>query len=206
MEGGDLYTYLEKREFKISEDKARTISHSIAAAVYYLHTYGIVHRDLKLENIMMVDESNHSDLKIADFGLSKILGPSETSTEPFGTIAYAAPEVLMQKPYGKNVDLWSLGVIIYAMLSGSFPFNGKDPKETAKATVCEDISFKNPLWNYASDEVKDLIKSLLTKDRFKRITIEEVLTHPWICKRSQEMLNMRRQSGEIDKFSFFTAT
>lgn len=86
MEGGDLFCYLEKREFKISEDRARSIAHQIAAAIYYIHSYGIAHRDMKLENIMMVDKGDHSELKLVDFGLSKILGPNETSTEPFGTL------------------------------------------------------------------------------------------------------------------------
>jgi calcium-dependent protein kinase len=88
MAGGDLFNYLEKREFKITEDKARQIAHMIASSLYYLHSYGIVHRDLKLENILMVDTSNDSELKIVDFGLSKILGPNETSTDPFGTLVY----------------------------------------------------------------------------------------------------------------------
>jgi serine/threonine protein kinase len=86
MSGRDLFTYLERREFKITEDKARNIAHQIASALYYLHSYGIVHRDIKLENILMVDQSNESELKLVDFGLSKILGPNETSTDPFGTL------------------------------------------------------------------------------------------------------------------------
>lgn len=86
MAGGDLFAYLERRDFKITEDKARSIAHQIASALYYLHSYGIVHRDLKLENILMVDMNNDSELKLVDFGLSKILGPNETSTDPFGTL------------------------------------------------------------------------------------------------------------------------
>lgn len=86
MSGGDLFNYLERREFKITEDKARQITHQIASSLYYLHSYGIIHRDIKLENILMVDESNDSELKLVDFGLSKILGPNETSSDPFGTL------------------------------------------------------------------------------------------------------------------------
>ena len=80
----------------------------------------------------MVDNTNDSELKLVDFGLSKILGPTETSTDPFGTLSYVAPEVLLQKPYGKNVDLWSLGVIIYILLSGMLPFDSEDSKDTAR--------------------------------------------------------------------------
>lgn len=81
-----MFNYLERREFKITEDKARQITHQIASSLYYLHSYGIIHRDIKLENILMVDESNDSELKLVDFGLSKILGPNETSSDPFGTL------------------------------------------------------------------------------------------------------------------------
>ena len=93
--------------------------------MYYLHSYGIVHRDIKLENILMVDTTNESELKLVDFGLSIILGPNETATDPFGTLSYVAPEVLLQKPYGKNVDLWSLGIIIYILLSAMLPFDAE---------------------------------------------------------------------------------
>ena len=99
--GGDLFTYLDKRDFKITENRARNIAHQIALALYYLHTFGIAHRDLKLENILMADDTDDSELKLVDFGLSKIMGPNETSTDPFGTLSYVAPEVLLQKPYGK---------------------------------------------------------------------------------------------------------
>jgi len=86
MEGADLFSYLDKRDFKITEDRARMITHMIASALYYLHSFGIVHRDIKLENILMADKGDNSELKIVDFGLSKILGPNETATDPFGTL------------------------------------------------------------------------------------------------------------------------
>mmetsp|Transcript_1474 Transcript_1474/g.1458 ORF Transcript_1474/g.1458 Transcript_1474/m.1458 type:complete len:282 (+) Transcript_1474:361-1206(+) len=206
MEGGDLFTYLDAREFKITEDRAREIAHQIAAAIYYIHSYGIAHRDLKLENIMMVDNSATSSLKLVDFGLSKILGQNETSIEPFGTIGYVAPEVLVQKPYGKAVDLWSLGVMIYVLLSGMLPFESNDNKETAKKTIYNQTSFEHPCWQYASKEVKHLIKGLLEKDRFQRMSIEEVLTHPWICKRNLDLLIQRKSSGNLEKFQAYTNT
>lgn len=95
LNGGDLFAYLDKRDFKISEDYARSVAHQLAAAIYYLHQFGIAHRDIKLENILMENNSDTAQAKLVDFGLSRILGPSETSTEPFGTLSYVAPEVLL---------------------------------------------------------------------------------------------------------------
>lgn len=132
----------------------------------------------------MVEDTDDAQLKLVDFGLSKMIGPSETTTDPFGTLSYVAPEVLMQRPYGKNVDLWSLGVIIYVLLSGMLPFDSDDNKETARQTIYDPVPFDHPIWNYVSADAKDLILRLLEKDRFKRIGLEDVLSHPWICKRS----------------------
>ena len=84
--GGDLFQYLDRREFKITEDRSRNLAHQIAAGIYYMHSYGIAHRDLKLENILMVDDGNEAQLKIVDFGLSKMIGPNETASDPFGTL------------------------------------------------------------------------------------------------------------------------
>ena len=132
LEGGDLFAYLEKRKFKVPEQRASKIIHSLAAGLYYLHSYGIVHRDLKPENILMVDKTENSDVKIVDFGLSKMIGPTQQCSEPFGTLAYVAPEVLLQKPYGKAVDVWGLGILAFLMLMGSLPFDNEDDREVAQ--------------------------------------------------------------------------
>ena len=132
LQGGDLFSYLEARSFKISEARASSILHSLATAVYYLHSYGIAHRDLKPENILMVDKSENSDVKIVDFGLSKMVGPNEKCTEPFGTLSYVSPEILLQQPYDKSVDIWSLGVIAYLLLSGTLPFDDDDDVEIVR--------------------------------------------------------------------------
>ena len=119
----------------------------------------------------MVDDSETAELKLVDFGLSKMIGPTETSNDPFGTLvnnlntyneslqSYVAPEVLMQKPYGKSVDLWSLGIIIYVLLSGMLPFDSDDNKETARQTIYDPVPFDHPVWKYVSAEAKDLILS-----------------------------------------------
>ena len=95
LRGGDFFSYLERRHFRVDEDHARKIAHSLATALYYLHSFGIAHRDLKPENILMVDETIDSEIKLVDFGLSKNFGPNETCKEPFGTLCYVAPEILL---------------------------------------------------------------------------------------------------------------
>lgn len=132
LEGGDLFAYLEKRKFKVPEVRASKIIHSLAAGLFYLHSYGIVHRDLKPENILMVDKTENSDVKIVDFGLSKMIGPSQLCSEPFGTLAYVSPEVLLQKPYGKPVDVWGLGILAFLMMMGNLPFDHEDDREVAQ--------------------------------------------------------------------------
>ena len=95
LEGGDLFNYLESRDFTITQERARELSHEIATAIYYLHSFGIAHRDLKPENILMTTGEEDAHPKLVDFGLSKIIGPSETCSDPFGTLSYVAPEVLL---------------------------------------------------------------------------------------------------------------
>jgi len=160
LAGGDLFSFLEKRKFRVPEDVAKRITHQLATALYYLHSFGIVHRDLKPENILMVRPDDLSDVKIVDFGLSKTFGPGETCKEPFGTLCYVAPEILMQRPYDKSVDLWSLGVILHLMLSSTLPFDSEDDKEIARKTIQEELVWAHPSWASAiSAEAKDLVKS-----------------------------------------------
>ena len=123
MAGKDLFDYIQKRNFMLPEERVKQLVLQIIQAVRYLHDFGIVHRDLKLENVMMSDSSNMGKPKIVDFGLAKIIGPQETADEPFGTLGYVAPEVLKKKPYSFSCDVWSIGCIMYALLSGSLPFD-----------------------------------------------------------------------------------
>ena len=105
----------------------------------------------------MVDESDESDVKLVDFGLSKTLGPGETCKEPFGTLCYVAPEILLQRSYDKSVDLWSLGVIIHLMLSGTLPFDSEDDREIARKTIYDEVKITHPVWQRVSDDAKDLV-------------------------------------------------
>ena len=109
--GGDLFIYLENRNFRIPEKRASTIIHKMVTAVYYMHSFGVAHRDLKPKNDLMTSDDDDGGIRILDFGLSKILGPYEKCDEPYGTLAYCAPEIIVDEPYSKAVDLWSIGIM-----------------------------------------------------------------------------------------------
>jgi serine/threonine protein kinase len=132
LPGGDLLTYFKNRKSKINEERVCQIVRQIVNALQYMKDRGIIHRDLKLENVLLVDGNDQSDVKIADFGLSSLTGPNQDSHERLGTLHYTAPEILSGKPYDASVDVWSLGVITYALLSGTFPFDSNDDNEEIK--------------------------------------------------------------------------
>ena len=200
--GGDLFSYLENRHFRLSEKRASTIIHQMATAVYYMHSFGVVHRDLKPENVLMTSTDEDSDIRILEFGLRKILGPYEKCDEPYGTLTYCAPEIIIDEPYAKPVDLWSLGVMTYLMVSGKLPFNSEDENEIARQVVYDEPNYtRNPVWKTISPECLDFIKRLLDKDQNKRMTIKEVLEHKWIKMYDENKLSEKRQSiggGEKD--------
>ena len=181
--GGDLFSYLKKKNFILEEDKVAIIMYKLCKAVYYVHSYGIAHRDIKPENVLLTSEDENADIRLLDFGLSKIVGPGQKCTEPYGTLTYCAPEIILDKPYLKSVDSWSLGVMTYLMLSGSLPFTGKDEHEIAKNVVYSKVDFeKKPIWKEISNEAKDFITKLLDKDLKTRIEMKAALEHPWFKK------------------------
>ena len=131
---------------------------------------------------MMSDCGERAVPKLADFGLAKIVGPSEKADEPFGTLGYAAPEVLRKEPYGPACDLWSVGCITYALLCGALPFDHESQRETAKMTVLGRLTFDQPTWNTVSEVAKDFIRSLINKDVNIRLTAAQAMVHPWIIQ------------------------
>ena len=181
--GGDLFSYIEKRDFKLKEERAAEIIYKLSKAVYFLHQYGIVHRDLKPENILMMDQSDNSDIRLVDFGLGKMLGPGEKCDEPFGTFSYVAPEVLQEKAYDFKVDLFAIGIITYLLLAGFLPFDDENSeKEVARQTVYAPTPYPKKIWDKISGEAKMFVDNLLEKDPDKRMNLEEVLKHPWLKK------------------------
>ena len=182
IEGGTLSKYFKKKKFNFSERQASHIMSQIASGVRYLHQYGIVHRDLKPGNIMITQQNEFGVIKIMDFGLSKIVSPSEKMVEGYGTLSYVAPEVLLRTPYNKEVDIWSMGVILYYMLTGNLPFRGSKQQEVAEKIVYEDLDFDEDEWETRTQKVQDLILRCLEKNPKERITIDEFINHPWFKK------------------------
>ena len=216
--GGDLFSYIEKRNFKLSEEHAAEIIHKLCTAVYFLHQYGIVHRDLKPENILMMDKTDNADIRLVDFGLGKMLGPGEKCNDPFGTFSYVAPEVLEEKEYDFKVDLFAIGIITYLLVAGFLPFDDENSeKEIARQTVYEPTPFPKKIWNNISPEAKMFVDNLLNKDPDKRMNLGEVLQHKWFGKfinnggnnLNENSVFNRRKSKDLsggDKFLAFSTT
>ncbi|KAJ3021182.1 UNVERIFIED_CONTAM: hypothetical protein HDU68_009766 [Siphonaria sp. JEL0065] len=184
--GGDLYDRIQSRETFYEEDAADVIR-SVLEAIEYLHTQGVVHRDIKPENILFKSPES-SETLLTDFGLSKIL-PAQTSSTNLvhttcGTLRYMAPEVLESQPHtGKPSDMWSLGVMTYFWLSGTFPFGGKNDYTLFANITCGRYTFEpKDVWEGISDEAKDFISSLLVLDPQKRMTASKALHHAWIVE------------------------
>ena len=182
IEGGTLGQYFKKKNFNFSERQASSIMSQIASGVKYLHKYGIVHRDLKPDNIMITQQNDFGVIKIMDFGLSKIVSTQEKMVDGYGTLSYVAPEVLLRTPYNKEVDIWSMGVILYYMLCGHLPFKGNKEAVIAEKIVNDEIEFNDEEWEIRSKKVKELIASCLKKEPEERITIDKFLNHPWFKK------------------------
>ena len=182
IKGGSLTDYMKSKNFNFTERRAAELIYQLAKGIKYLHKYGIIHRDLKPDNIMLTDASDKGNIKIMDFGLSKILGKKEKSTDGFGTLTFVSPEVLIRKPYNKEVDIWSLGVILYLMLSGDLPFDDPedDEQKIAKSIVYKEVKFPPEKFGKRSKAVIELIKGCLTKDPKSRIKIDEILKGEWM--------------------------
>lgn len=181
VEGGDLFDLLTKNGKGVSESRARTIFRQLVSAVGHLHEKNIVHRDLKPENILV---SPGEDLiKLSDFGLSRALGSTGSLMETMcGTPQYLAPEIIggARVGYGKEVDLWSLGVLLYVLLSGSPPFKDNNQHTILELVKAGRYSFTTPHWDSVSESAKDLVQRLMQVDRSKRLCLKGAQEHPWM--------------------------
>ena len=202
INGGNLFSFVQKRR-KLSEKISKFLFRQIILGIKHIHSQNIVHRDIKLENILI---NLNNTIKICDFGISRILSsPDELLYEQSGTPMYMAPEILLStkdKGYkGFPVDIWSAGIALYIMLSGTFPFNIKKYSDSffdANDVAKKNIVLKNIIINQnpkpiekISDNARDLLNGLLNKDPNKRFTIDEILKHPWINNEEINNKNIR---------------
>lgn len=196
VNGGDLYKRINGRS-RYTESEARMVMYPLLESVAYLHRLGIVHRDIKPENILCGDKL--SDLKIADFGLSKLVHPEEIMKMPCGTLNYVAPEVLSLVGYGREADIWSVGVIMYLLLRGELPFYSKTKNEIIQKTLHAEINFdKDAAMSSISPSCKSLLRGLLTKEPSKRLTAADALKHEWFSTRSRTDTTPRNSiSGSV---------
>ncbi|ETV74200.1 CAMK/CAMK1 protein kinase, variant 4 [Aphanomyces astaci] len=180
LSGGELFNKIVGRS-RYTEAESRTVMKPLFESVAYLHKMGIVHRDIKPENILCGDKL--TDLRIADFGLSKLVYPHEIMKMPCGTLNYVAPEVLSLVGYGKEADVWSLGVIMYLLLRGELPFHGKTKNDIIQKTLHADVCVdQDDSWTGISLDAKALLQNILSKQPSKRFTAHEALQHPWFGK------------------------
>lgn len=170
--GGDLLNYVRKRR-RLKEPTAQKIFKQIIDGLSYIHSKNIAHRDIKLDNILLDGKGN---VKIADFGVSRQIQEGQMMREQCGTPAYIAPEILRNRGYTPNVDLWSAGVVLFAMLYGTVPFKAQTMEELHQLILKGKYLLKEDI----SEEARDLLRGLLEIDPKKRLTYRRIYKHPWL--------------------------
>ncbi|GMI90090.1 calcium-dependent protein kinase 24 [Hibiscus trionum] len=176
--GGELFDRIVAKGHYTERAAARVLK-TILEIIKVCHEHGVVHRDLKPENFLLADGSETAPIKAIDFGLSIFYKPGQQFTDIVGSPYYMAPEVL-KRNYGKEVDIWSAGVILYILLCGVPPFWAEDEEGIAQAIIRGRIDFERDPWPKVSDEAKDLVKTMLDPNPRTRITVQQVFEHTWI--------------------------
>lgn len=200
--GGELFEDIVAREFYSEADASHCIQ-QILESVAHCHANNVVHRDLKPENLLLASKAKGAAVKLADFGLAIEVQGDQMAWFGFaGTPGYLAPEVLKKEPYGKPVDIWACGVILYILLVGYPPFWDEDQHRLYAQIKSGSYDYPSPEWDTVTgskgsqdyaDSVKALIDSMLCLDPKKRITAGDALKHPWICQRERVASVMHRQ-------------
>ncbi|BAM42024.1 myosin light chain kinase [Theileria orientalis strain Shintoku] len=203
VRGGELYDLLHS-EHRLSEEHTHRIISQLLKTVAYLHKCGIIHRDLKPENLLLTDRSESGSIKLTDFGLSTLCSPNDILTQPCGTLAYVAPEVLTMQGYNQKSDVWSIGVIMYLLIRGRLPFAIKK-SHTIHIWEHYKVTFDGSIWRGVSSSAKDLIRKLLEIDPAKRVSVFEALNHIWVknfvaVNHDSPSVTMMAHHGESDEF------
>ncbi|XP_032597919.1 calcium/calmodulin-dependent protein kinase type II alpha chain isoform X5 [Drosophila grimshawi] len=202
--GGELFEDIVAREFYSEADASHCIQ-QILESVNHCHQNGVVHRDLKPENLLLASKAKGAAVKLADFGLAiEVQGDHQAWFGFAGTPGYLSPEVLKKEPYGKSVDIWACGVILYILLVGYPPFWDEDQHRLYSQIKAGAYDYPSPEWDTVTPEAKNLINQMLTVNPNKRITAAEALKHPWICQRERVASVVHRQET-VDCLKKFNA-
>ncbi|XP_032665709.1 calcium/calmodulin-dependent protein kinase type II alpha chain isoform X4 [Odontomachus brunneus] len=202
--GGELFEDIVAREFYSEADASHCIQ-QILESVHHCHHNGVVHRDLKPENLLLASKAKGAAVKLADFGLAiEVQGEAQAWYGFAGTPGYLSPEVLKKEPYGKPVDIWACGVILYILLVGYPPFWDEDQHRLYAQIKAGSYDYPSPEWDTVTPEAKNLINQMLTVNPGKRITASEALKHPWICQRERVASVVHRQET-VDCLKKFNA-
>ncbi|KJE97821.1 calcium/calmodulin-dependent protein kinase II gamma M subunit [Capsaspora owczarzaki ATCC 30864] len=204
VSGGELFEDIVRRTF-YSERDASHLMLQILSAMQHLHRLEIVHRDLKPENLLLESQRDGADIKLTDFGLAVMLEKQQNEWFGFaGTPGYLSPEVVKRVPYGKPVDMWAIGIILYILLAGYPPFWDDDTKVLYEQIKLGEYEYPSPDWDDVSSEARDLIDRLLVQDPAKRLTVDQALAHPWIAQSDRVAPHVHRQ-GTIEEMKRFNA-
>ncbi|CAI5536882.1 unnamed protein product, partial [Closterium sp. Naga37s-1] len=176
--GGELWERIKQRRW-YDEGSAAAVLRVVVELLRDCHAIGVMHRDLKPENILLCTEENDVDVKVIDFGVAVFFKPGDVYSDIVGSPLYIAPEVL-HEAYGPESDIWSAGVILYVLLAGVPPFRGDSDEAVFQAILEQEPDLQRAPWPDVSDEGKDLVLRMLTKDPALRITADDVLDHPWL--------------------------
>jgi calcium-dependent protein kinase len=203
--GGQLFDKIIALQH-FTESMAAHFLRQILSAVYYCHNQGVMHRDLKPENILLKSEKDEKQIKVIDFGTSVVF-KGKMLTKQAGTAYYIAPEVI-NKNYTYKADMWSIGVILYIMMSGCPPFEGNNEDEIFHNTLNGELKFTAPEWESVSKQCKDLIISLLCADPLKRISSEKAMENTWILEFTKENIKQvpinKSSLNSLKKFHVYT--
>ena len=182
MSGGDLFDRIGKKK-SYDESDARDLCKKMLESIAYCHDHSIAHCDMKPKNLLLRDENDDAFIKLADFGFAtRVYGP-KSLTKQCGTPFFVAPEILLRSPYDQQADMWSVGVIIYLLLSGDLPFMGRSQRELFRAIVVGKYDFPDEMWGDVSEHAKELIQGLLVTDPSKRLTAKQAMASRWMRDR-----------------------
>ena len=191
--GGDLHSFLEKKDYKLQESKVAFFIQQVCVALYYLNSYGIIHRDIKPEHVLIGESVDEPKAKLIDFGFAAFIFENEYKKDIYGTIGYISPEVLAGSLYDKSCDIWSIGIVFYLMMVSCLPFDDDHSEEEIKRMILnEQVPFPEQLWKKKSVEGGFFAENVLRKDPKQRLKLDNLLALPWFNKYIKSKIAIKR--------------